>query len=133
MGCSLKQAHCKKNLVPSRKQAAYKLFETKSSLFSLKRVPRPLFRQYSSCSNRPHHSGVIHKQGRRHEIGSTLCPTMENLDLVFQETSDSQSLIHFRLAECGSKQAIQARPDHSDRVVSPSRGLPDNMQQVAPV
>ena len=27
--------------------------------------------------------------------------------------------------------AIQARPDHPDRVVSPSRGLPINMQQVA--
>ena len=34
-------------------------------------------------------------------------------------------------AECGSRQAIQARPDHPNRVVSPSRGLPNNMQQVA--
>ena len=32
-------------------QAAYKLFGTKSSLSSLKRVPRPLLRQDSSCSN----------------------------------------------------------------------------------
>ena len=28
--------------------------------------------------------------------------------------------------------SIQARPDHPNRVVSPSRGLPLNMQQVAP-
>ena len=42
------------------------------------------------------------------------------------------SLTHSRLAECGSGQAIQARPDHPNRVVSPSRGLPLNLQQVAP-
>ena len=38
---------------------------------------------------------------------------------------------HSRPADCGSRQAIQARPDHSNRVVSPSRGLPLNLQQVA--
>ena len=39
---------------------------------------------------------------------------------------------HSRPAERGSGQAIQARPDHPNRVVSPSRGLLLNMQQVAP-
>ena len=34
-------------------------------------------------------------------------------------------------AECGSRQAIKARPDHPDRVVSPSGGLSINMHQVA--
>ena len=42
------------------------------------------------------------------------------------------SLTHSRPAERGSGQAIQARPDHPTKVVSPSRGLPLNMQQVAP-
>ena len=37
-----------------------------------------------------------------------------------------------RPAERGSRQGIQARPDHPNRVVSLSRGLPLNMQQVAP-
>ena len=41
-----------------------------------------------------------------------MCPTVENLDLVYQETSDSQSPTHSKPAECGSRQAIQARPDH---------------------
>ena len=63
---SLKRAHCKRNLVTSRKQAAYKLPRTQSSFSSFKRVPGPLFRQDSPCSNRQHHGGVIHKQGRRH-------------------------------------------------------------------
>ena len=119
------------NLVHFGKQAAYKLTGTKSGIFDPKTVPRPLLRQDSSCSNQQHHSGVLHKQGRRYEIGSTLCPTVEHLDLVFQETSHSISPTHSRLAECGSTLAIQARPDHPERVVSPSRGLPDNMQQVA--
>ena len=35
-------------------------------------------------------------------------------------------------AECGSRQTIQAKPDYSNGVVSPSRGLPGNVQQVAP-
>ena len=47
---------------------------------------------------------------------------MENLDLVYQKSSNSQSLTHSRPAEQGSRQAIQARPDHPNRVVSPSSG-----------
>ena len=88
VGHSLQRAHCTRNLVPSRKQAAYKLSGTQMSFCSLKRIIGPLYRQDSSYSNRQHHSGVIHKQGRRHEVGPTLCPTMEYLDLVYQETSD---------------------------------------------
>ena len=64
-------------------------------------------------------------------MGSTLCPTVQNIDVVFQKTSDSQSPTHSRPAESGSRQAIQARPDHPDRAVSPSRSLPGSMQQVA--
>ena len=94
VGRSLRRAHCKRNLVPSGKQAAYNLFGTKSSLSSLKRVPRSLLRQDTSCSNRQHHTGV--KQGRRHEVVPTVCPTMEKLDLLYQEASDSQSLDTFQ-------------------------------------
>ena len=132
MGRSLKRTHCKRLVVSTRKQTAYKLSGTKSSLFSSKRVPRPLHRPDSLGGNRQHHSCVIYKQGGRHEVGPTLCPTVEDLDLVFQETSNPQSSTHTRPAKCDSRQAIQVRPDHSDRVVSPSRGIRGNMQQVAP-
>ena len=131
VGRSLKRTHCKRVLVTSRKQAAYKLSGTKSSLSSLERVSRPLYRQDSTCGNQQYYSSVIHKQGRRHEVGPTLCP-MENLDLLYQEASNSRSPTHSRPAERGSRQANQTRPDHPNRVVSPSRGLPNNMQQVAP-
>ena len=131
VGRSLKRMHCKGLVVSTRKEAAYKLSGTKSSLFSSKRVPRPLHRPDSLGGNRQDHSGVLYKQGRRHEIGPTLCPTVEDLVLVYQETSNSQSQTHTRPAKRDSRQAIQIRLNHSDRVVSPSRIIRGNMQQVA--
>ena len=86
----------------------------------------------SSGGNRQHYNSVIHKQRRRNEVGPAVCPSVEDLNLVYQEPSDPQSPSHPRPAECGSRQAIQAGPDHSNRVVPPSRGFPSNMQQVAP-
>ena len=132
VGRSLKCTHCKRHLVPSGKQVAYQLPRPQGSLSSLKRVPRPRHTQDSTCRDTQHHSGVIHKQGRRPEVGPILCSNMENLDLVHQKSSNSQSPTHSRPAECGSRQAIQARPDHPNRVFSSSGGLPSNMQQVAP-
>ena len=131
VGRSLKRTHCQRDLVTTRKQAAYKRPGTKGSLSSLKRVSRPLYQQDSTCGNRQHYSSVIHKQGRRHEVGHTLCPTLENLDLVCQTSGNSQSPTHSGPAERGSRQAIPFRSDHSNRVVPPSRGFPNYMQQVA--
>ena len=132
VGRSLKRIHCQRDLVTAKKQAAYKLFRTQGSVSCLKRVSKPLCKQDSTCGNRQHYSDVVYKQGRRHEVGHTLCPTMENLDLVYQTSSNSKSPIYPRAAECGSRQAIQTRPDHSNRMVPPSRGFPSYMQQVAP-
>ena len=89
MGCSLKRTHCKGFLVPTRKQAAHKLSGTKGSLSIPKRVPRPLYRPDRLGSNGQPHSGVLHKQGRRHEVGPTLCPAVENLDLVYQKKASN--------------------------------------------
>ena len=80
-----------RHLVPPGKQVAYQLPRTPGSLPSRIRVPRSLYAQDSTCRDRQHHSGVIHKQGRRHEVGPTLCFTMENLDLVRQKSSNSKS------------------------------------------
>ena len=55
------------------------------------------------------------------ETGPSLCPLMENPELVYQETGDPQ--IHSQPAKRDSRQAIQARTDHSNRIVPPSRGL----------
>ena len=51
VGRSLKRTHCKRVLVTTRKQAAYKLSGVKSSFLSSKRVSRPLCPQDDTCSN----------------------------------------------------------------------------------
>ena len=61
-----------------------------------------------------------------------MCPTVENLDLVFPATSDSKSPIHPRPTKCDSGQTIQAGSDHPDRVVPPSGSFSKVMQQMAP-
>ena len=96
VGRSLKRVHCKRVLVSAGKQAAHKLSGTKSSVPSLKRVSKSLCRQNSSGSNRQYYSSSLHKQGRRNEVGPTVCPTVENLDLVFPATSDAKSSTHPR-------------------------------------
>ena len=132
LGRSLKRTHCQRNLVSTGRQATYKLFGTKGCLPSLKRVSRRLCQQASACGDRQHYSGVIHKQGRRHEVGHILCSSMEDLDLVYQASSNSKSPTHSGPAERGSRQAIPAGSDHSNRMVPSSRGFPSYMQQVAP-
>ena len=77
-------------------------------------------------------SSVLHKQRRGHEVGPTVCPTVENLDLVYSTTSNSESPTHPRPSKCGSRQAIQTRSDHPDGMVPPSRSLSNVMQQMAP-
>ena len=72
----------------------------------------------------------MHKQGRRHEVGPSMCPPVENPDLVFQKTGDCQSPTHStRLNVVADK---LSRLGHPNIVVSPSRDLPINMQQVTP-
>ena len=132
LGRSFKRAHCKGVLVSSGKQAAHKLLGTESSPFGFERVPRPLHRQNSPSGHRQYHSGGLHKQRRRHEVGPTVCPTVENLDMVFPKTSDSKSPAYPRPSKCDSRQTIQAGSDHPNRVVPPSGSLSTNMQSMAP-
>ena len=82
VGRSLKRMHCQRSLVTAGKQATHKLPRVKGSLPSLKRISRPLHQQHSSGRQRQHYSSVVHKQGRGYEVGPSMCPTMEDLDLV---------------------------------------------------
>ena len=80
---SLKRIHCQRDLVTARKQVAYKLFGTQGSVSCLERVSKPLCKQDSTCGNRQHYSDVVYQQGRRHEVGHTLYPTMEKKILTW--------------------------------------------------
>ena len=65
------------------------------------------------------------------EIGLSVCPTVENSVLMHQAASNPQGTSHPRPAERDSRQAIQAWPDHSNRVVTSSRSVPSCMFKVA--
>ena len=132
VGRSLKRAHCKGNLVPSRKQAAYKPLGTKGSLSGPKRVPRPLLKQHSPGGHRQHNSGCLYKQGRGDEVELSVCPAVENPVLVHKETGNSQSTTHPRPAERDSRQAIQTWQDHSKGMVPSSRVVPTYLLPVVP-
>ena len=132
VGHSLKRIHGKRVVVGAGKQAAHKLSGTQSGFPSLKGVPKSLCKQDSSSGNRQHHSCSLHKQRRRHEIGPTVCPTLENLDLVFPASSNSKSPTHPRPSKCDSGQAVQTGPDHPDGVVPPPGSFSNCMQPMAP-
>ena len=132
MGHSLKQTHCKGNLVPSRKQVTHKPLGTKGGLSGPKRVPRPLLKQHSLGSHRQHNSGCLYQQRGGDEVGLPVCPTVENPVLVHQETGNSQGTSHPRPAERDSRQAIQTWPNHSNRVVPSPRSVSGYMLPVAP-
>ena len=132
MGRSLRRAHCKGNLVPSRKQVAHKPLKAKSSISSSKRVSNPLLQQDSTDSYRQHNSGCLYQQRGGDEVGLSVCPTVENPVLVYQTAGNPQGTSHPRPAERDSRQAIQTWPDHSNRVVTSSRSIPSYMLPVAP-
>ena len=88
--------------------------ELKVVFLTLKKVPRPPQEQYSAHSCRQHHSSCLHKQREGDEVGPSVCPSVENPDLVYRKTCYSQSLTHSRPADCGSRQGVQARLDHSE-------------------
>ena len=57
---------------------------------------------------------------------------MENLDLVFQKTSNSESQTHSRPLKCSGGQTFQTGSDHPNRMVPPSGDFSSPVQQVAP-
>ena len=132
VGRSLKRAHGKWKLVTSGKQTAHKLPSVKGGLSGPKRVPVPFCKQHGPHSYRQHYSGCLHKQKGWDGVGPFMHPTMENTDLVYQERCDSQSSTHPRPSECDSRQTIQTRPNHSNRMVSQHSSFSSNMQLVAP-
>ena len=131
VGRSLKRVHCQRNLVSTRKQATHKLSRTQGSSASLKRVSKSMHGQNGSYSNRQHHSGSLHKQRGRYEVLPTLCPAMENLDLVYQQTSHSPGMTHSRPSECSDRQAVQIGSDHSTRMVPSPTSPSKDMRQMS--
>ena len=122
----------KRFLVGTRKQTPHKLSGVKGSLSSPKGVPTSLYGQNCPGGHGQYNSSSLHQQGGGHEIRPTLCPSMENLDLVYQPPNNAKSPAHPRPSKCDSRQAIQTGSDHPNRVVPPSGSFSTNMQPMAP-
>ena len=72
------------------------------------------------------------EEGGGDEVRPSLCPSVENPDLVFQETGDA-SLIHSRrLKVIAHKLSNLTQLNKADRMVPPVRVFPNNMLLVAP-
>ena len=132
VGRSFKRVHCKGVLVSAGKQAAHKLSGTKSSPLGLKRVPKPMHKQNCPSGHRQYYSSGLYKQGRGNEVGSAVCATVENLDLVFPATNDPKSPTYPWPTKCDSRQTIQAKSDHPNRMVPPSGHFSGLVQKMAP-
>ena len=107
VGRSLRRAHCKGNLVPSREQVAHKPLRAKSSILSSKRVSNLHLRQDSVDSDRQHNSGCLYQQRRRDEVGLIVCPPVENTVLVYQAASNPQGMSHPRPTVLGGPGPIR--------------------------
>ena len=132
VGCSPWQTYSKRLLVSTRKQTSHKLSGTKSSLSGAKRIPRSLYNQNCPSGHGQYNSSGLHKQGGRYDVRPTLCPSMENLDLVYQSPGNAKGTTYPRPHKCDSGQVIQAGSNHTDRMVSPSGSLSEVVQKMAP-
>ena len=127
VGCSNKRAHCKGNLVPSRKQSTHELSGAKGGLSGPKRVPGLLLEQIVLLDR--DNTTVVAYINKNGGMKSGLLWRILSWCSRKPVTLKAR---HIPSWQNDSRQTLQARPDHQDRMVPPSRGLPSNMLLVAP-
>ena len=132
LGRSLKRSYSKRLMEPPRNQTAYQLSRIEGSIPGFERIQAPLHQQSGAGSHRQHHCGRIHKQTGGHEVRPIVCPPVENSYLVQQQPGGPTSQTYTWETQCHSRQTLQTRSDHPDRVVSPPRCVSGDMLQVAP-
>ena len=110
----LKRPHCKGNLVPAIPESKLHInyLELKAVL-ALKEFRNLCQNNIIIATDNTTVVAYIYNEGGD-EVGPSVCRSVENPDLVYQQTGYSQSPTHSRLGECGSRQPIQARPDNSN-------------------
>ena len=125
VGRSLKRVYCKRILVGTGKQTAHKLSRTQSGVLALKEFQNLCVDKIVLvATDNTTVVAYINKEGGMRS--GPLCPTVENLNLVFPATSDTKSLTHPRPLKCDSREAIQTGSNHPDRVVP----LPEVFHQI---
>ena len=123
VGCSLKRTHCRRHLVLESKLHINYL-ELKAVFLALQEFQDLCMHKIVlvETDNTTVVSYINREGGMR---SGPLCALPLRI-LTWCSRNQVTLKARHRLAECGRRQAIQARPDHPNRVVSPSGGLPSN-------
>ena len=123
VGCSLKRTHCRRHLVLESKLHINYL-ELKAVFLALQEFQDLCMHKIVlvETDNTTVVSYINREGGMR---SGPLCALPWGI-LTWCARNQVTLKARHRLAECGRRQAIQARPDHPNRVVSPSGGLPSN-------
>ena len=123
VGCSVKRTHCRRHLVLESKLHINYL-ELKAVFLALQEFQDLCMHKIVlvETDNNTVVSYINREGGMR---SGPLCALPWRI-LIWCARNQVTLKARHRLAECGRRQAIQARPDHPNRVVSPSGGLPSN-------
>ena len=130
-GSHLGEHTARGTMVPSRSKLHINFLELRWSFGPL-RIPRPLVEQYCCCSYRQHSSGCLYEGRAGDDVRPSLCPSVENPDLVFQETGDSSPTHSRRLTVIAHKLSSLTQLNRADRRVPPVRVFRNKMLLVAP-
>ena len=132
LGRSLRRLHCKRRLVRARTKTSHKFSGAQSCLSGPKELRASLSGSNCSDCHRQYNGGLLHQQGRGYEIRLSLCPPVENSDLVPLQGNSSEGPAHSGSLECDSRQAVETQSGDSNRVVSGSTGVWSVVLQVVP-
>ena len=128
LGRSLRSRLYRGSLVSSRKASTHQLIRNEGSFSGPTILQKDLSKQSSPHRLRQHLSGGIHQQTGWHSIGRTLCPDVENPNMVQSEQCDTQSTTHPGITQRNSRRPLQEEPDPINRVVPLSTNLQTNFQ-----
>ena len=128
LGRSLRSRLYRRSLVSSRKASTHQPIRNEGSFSGTTILQKDLSKQSSPHHLRQHLSGGIHQQTGRHSIGRTLCPNVENPNMVQSEQCDTQSTTHPGITQHNSGQPLQEEPDPINRMVPLSTNLQTNFQ-----
>ena len=130
MGRSLRRVHCKRRLVRAGTKASHKFSSAQSCLSGPKELRASLLGSNCADCNRQYNGGLLHQQGGGYEIRLSLCPPVENSDLVPFQRNSPEGPAHSGSLERDSRQTVETQSGYSNRVVPRSTGVQSVVLQV---
>ena len=128
LGRSLRSRLYRGSLVSSRKASTHQPIRNEGGFSGPTILQKDLSKQSSPHRLRQHLSGGTHQQTGRYSVGRTLCPDVENPNMVQSEQCDTQSTTHPGITQHNSGRPLQEEPDTTNRVVPLSTNLQTNCQ-----